>query len=212
MKAYFFDIDGTLLDSIPLLVRSVGKQLTDCGLTPPPTDELLATIIPIGYLNTAKYLVELGVPKTAEEVLENLYRDVAEGYLTTVPTKPHAKEMLAHLASQGAELYILSAGAPAVVEPTMKRLGIFDYFKELLFTDSLGFTKREPAIYHAAAARVGMDITNCVFVDDNAENIAAAHKAGMHTVGMYDEGSSYGWADMQRYADRTIRDFAELME
>lgn len=211
-KAYFFDFDGTLVDSIPLLVRVTRKQLTDHGITPPPPDELLATIIPIGYLNAAKYLVSLGILKTPEEVLGDLYRGVIEGYLNDVEAKPHAADALAHLAEQGYDLYVLTAGAPVVVSPCLERLGIRSYFKDLLFTDSFDLTKKDPAIYRAAAARVGIAVRDGTFVDDNAENIAAAREAGMTTIGVYDEGSAYGWADMQQNAHRTIRDFAELIE
>ena len=213
MKAYFFDFDGTLVDSMPLLLYAVSKQLTDAGITPPPADELFATIIPIGYFNTAKYLVSLGIPKTAEEVLEALYRDVAEGYLSSVPAKANAAPMLAHLREQGNSLYVLTAGAPAVVGPCLERLGLLSYFKELLFTDSFGaMTKRESAFYRAAAARVGCPIGECVFVDDNAENIAAAREAGMHTIGVYDKGSDYAWGDMIKVAHRTVYDFSELIQ
>lgn len=212
MKAYFFDFDGTLVDSMPLLVRVTCKQLTDHGITPPPTDELLATIIPIGYFNAARYLVSLGIPKTPEEVLSDLYRDVAEGYLSTVPAKRNAAPLLRHLAEKGHDLYVLTAGAPTVVAPCLERLGLLSYFKDLLFTDRFSMTKKEPDFYLAAAAHVDKPIAECIFVDDNAENIAAAKKAGMATVGMYDEGSAYGWEDMKKAADLTIHDFAELIK
>lgn len=211
MKAYFFDFDGTLVDSIPLLVRVTCKQLTDHGITPPPTDELLATIIPIGYLNAARYLVSLGIPKTPEEVLEDLYHGVVDGYLTSVQTKPHAARALAHLKEKGCALYVLTAGAPLVVSPCLERLGIRDCFSEIFFTDSFDLTKKEPAIYREAAARAGLPIADCTFVDDNAENIAAAREAGMHTIGIFDEGSAYGWEDMKKAADLTIYDFDELI-
>lgn len=211
-KTYFFDFDGTLVDSMPLLVQAVSKQLTDHGITPPEKDALLATIIPIGYLNTARYLVSLGIPKTPEEVLADLYRDVADGYLSTVPAKPNAASMLWHLGEKGNDLYVLTAGAPLVVGPCLERLGLRDYFADLVFTDSFSLTKKEPDFYRAVAARMGLSIADCVFVDDNAENVAAAREAGMYTVGMYDEGSDYAWADMQKQADRTIRDFGELIE
>ena len=211
MKNWFFDIDGTLLDSMPALVRLLKNQLLNSGITPPPDTDLLASIIPIGFLGAAEYLIGLGVPKTTEELLLDLYNEIKEEYLCRIPKKPYAAELLSHLAEEGNTLYVMSAGASAVAIPALERVGIRHYFTDLFFADSFGLSKKDPAIYRAAAARAGVEVADCVFVDDNAENIASARAAGMMTVGVYDEGSDYGWADMQKNAHRTVRTFAELI-
>ncbi|WP_079086604.1 HAD-IA family hydrolase [Streptomyces silvensis] len=58
-------------------------------------------------------------------------------------------------------------------------LGLDRVVDDVVSSAVLGVVKPDPRIYETAAARVGADITRCLFVDDREENVAAAVALGM---------------------------------
>lgn len=62
----------------------------------------------------------------------------------------------------------------------LRLLGVEGPFEHVVCSAVLGSAKPGPAVYAAAAAAFGVEAHECVFVDDRAENVQAALKAGMH--------------------------------
>ena len=93
MKHYIFDLDGTLIDSMPIW-KDTGKNfLLSHGFTPP--DNLQEIVKSQTLYQTAEHFQqELGVPFTAEEITSEIISFVEEQYRTTIPLKPFAKEFL----------------------------------------------------------------------------------------------------------------------
>lgn len=54
-----------------------------------------------------------------------------------------------------------------------------DVFDALVLSGKVGFGKPDPRIYHLAAARIGVEPAECVFVDDLIGNVRGAVAAGM---------------------------------
>jgi len=57
-----------------------------------------------------------------------------------------------------------------------------DHFDDVVLSYQVGLTKPDPAIFRLAAQRLGVATDECVFVDDKAENVAAAENVGMHGI------------------------------
>ena len=55
-----------------------------------------------------------------------------------------------------------------------------------------GFMKPDPAIYLEAERRFGLDPARTVFIDDRAENVAAARARGWHAVRHSDPEATFG--------------------
>ena len=71
IKAYLFDFDGTLVDSMPAYISVMTGVLDDFGIE--YGDDLIKTITPLGTAGTIKYYIEeLGVKCTPEELAEKL--------------------------------------------------------------------------------------------------------------------------------------------
>jgi len=58
-------------------------------------------------------------------------------------------------------------------------LGIHDLFDDVVCSAEVGMAKPEAAVFRLAASRLGLAPAECVFVDDAAENVAAARAVGM---------------------------------
>ena len=75
---YVFDLDGTLVDSMPYFTRGILSIADDAGIK--YGDELIKILTPLGYVKGAEYYIkELGVKDTVENIVgkvrARLYKD-----------------------------------------------------------------------------------------------------------------------------------------
>jgi len=74
---------------------------------------------------------------------------------------------------------VLVSNATTRLEADIARLGIDGLVDHVVSSAKVGFAKPDPRIYHHAAARTGAAPRRCLFVDDDAGNVAAARSLGM---------------------------------
>jgi epoxide hydrolase-like predicted phosphatase len=77
---------------------------------------------------------------------------------------------------------MLSNATDALEDLLTERYGIADRFDPILNSARLGLVKPDRAIYEAALARLELPAHEIVFVDDHAENVAAAAALGFHVI------------------------------
>jgi putative hydrolase of the HAD superfamily len=80
------------------------------------------------------------------------------------------------------KLSILSNADRSLRERLEKDIGIHDLFDDIVCSAEVGMAKPEPAIYVLAAGRLGLETSECVFVDDLEANVEAARQVGMQGV------------------------------
>ncbi len=92
---------------------------------------------------------------------------------------PGSLELVQRLAARGVPLFaITNFGAEfwAGFRPTQP---IFDLFQDIVVSGDERLAKPDPAIFHLAIARFGIDPAAALFVDDRADNVASARGCGM---------------------------------
>ncbi len=174
-----FDFDGTLADTIPLIVESYRHTLAVSGL-PAVIDREIR-----GWIGRPLLPVfEEGYPGRGEE-LTATYR----GW-----NLAHHDELIAPVEGIGGVLEALrGAGVPIAVVSSKKaetvRLGLRAVGLDELISVAAGMdeTSRhkpdpEPLLY--AAAALGVEAGGCAYVGDAGVDIAAARAAGMGAVGV----------------------------
>lgn len=207
---YIFDMDGTLIDSMPSYGGAVIKYL-EMNRIPYPEDTL-KTVTPLGYAGAARHFIEkLGCTATVEEICNDFRDLMIDDYKERIPAKEGVIEALKALKDQGHSLSVLTASPHVTLDPCLKRLGIFELFENVWSSEDFGMTKAEVAIYHEAAKRLGTTVDKCIFLDDNYNAVETAKKAGMIVYGVYDESSEAYTEDMIRISDKYIRSFFELI-
>lgn len=209
MKNYLFDFDGTLVDSMPTYVSMMLRILDENGIK--YSDDIVKIITPLGYAGTAKYFVEMGLDKPVDELIATMNSYALVAYRDKIGAKKNVIEALKSLKADGCGLHVLTASPHTMLDPCLKRLGIFDLFDNVWSCDDFSTTKADPEIYRMAAKRIGAPVNEIIFLDDNFNADKTAKEAGMIVYGVYDDSSAEFVDEMRRITDRYIMDFSELI-
>ena len=207
---WLFDFDGTLVDSMPTYGQMM-LGILDEHRVPYPAHVLKITT-PLGYEKTAVYFRELGVPESVEALVARMNATALEAYANHIPAKPHVIEVLHALKARGDNLNVLTASPHTMLDPCLKRLGVFDLFSNVWSCEDFGTTKADPNIYHMAAEKIGCSVGDVWFLDDNLGADRTARQAGMLVCGVYDDSSADEEDAIRAAAHRYIRDFMELLD
>ncbi len=208
MKTYLFDFDGTLVDSMPTYVSVMLRILDENHIS--YDNELMKRITPLGFVGTARYYVELGVPMTEEEIIAQMTRYAIDEYSFNVQAKNNVIDVLQQLKARGDSLHVLTASPHVTLDPCLKRLGIYDLFENVWSCEDFKTTKADPEIYRMAAQKIGQPVENILFLDDNYNADLTAKQAGMKVCGVYDDSSKEYAEEIRSIADHYIFDFEEL--
>ena len=210
-KTYFFDVDGTLIDSMQYgWDNIIFKYLKDRNIEYP--DTLMAETVTKGFMGIANYFVDkLGVKETPEALYDYFMEALDPFYLYEYPAKPGAKEFVEKLRGEGHKLNVISGSPLRFVVPCLKRLGLYDLFDNVFSLEEFGHTKAEPELFLALAEKMNANPENCIVIDDSINAVKTAKKAGFYTIGMYDVVGMKDWDEMQTVANKTIRGFDELI-
>ena len=207
-KTYLFDFDGTLVDSMPTFGSMMKRILDENGIK--YGEDIVKIITPLGYLGTAKYFIELGLSKTTDELVKTMQDYAKVEYELHIPEKKDVSKTLSLLKEKGASLNVQTASPHSLLDPCLKRLGIYDLFDNVWSSDDFGTTKANPEIYKMAAERMGVTIEEVHFVDDNIGAVKTAKTAGAVAYGIYDESSKDYVEDIKKVADYYVNEFSEL--
>ena len=151
------------------------------------------------------------VEKSTEELLALMDKYAVEGYTYHIPAKNNVISVLEKLKARGDSLNVLTASPHTLLDPCLKRLGIFDWFDNVWSCNDFATTKADPEIYRMAAERMGKDVKDVTFLDDNCGADRTAKSAGMKVIGVYDDSSSEYVDEMKSICDSYIYDFKELI-
>lgn len=209
-KAYLFDFDGTLANSMPDWTGKVFHVLNQTHTPYPP--DLIRQVVTLGDRGAAEYLRNtLGVPLETEEILRQMDAYALPKYRDEIRLKAGVTEYLSRLRQRGCEVHVLTASPHKMVDPCLKRTGIYDWFGHVWTCEDLALSKSQPEIYRKVMQLLELPISAGVFFDDSPLAIQAAARAGLFAVGVYDEASADYAGEMRRCADLYIQDFRQIL-
>ena len=118
----------------------------------------------------------LGLPNASGDVEAALLDEYA--HLRPFPEVPEALVRLA----RGRRLFVLSNGAPAMLETLLTNTGLRPRFEGVLSVDPLRRFKPAPAVYRLVVDRTGVPADRVVFVSANGWDVAGARSFGLRVV------------------------------
>ena len=122
-----FDLDGTLVDSMPLWNNLVKDFLADYGIEAP--EEAHKKIMTMTMASSCQYIHETFLPQfTAEELIKQIEDKVWKAYSETIPIKHGVKPFLFALRNKGVRMCVATSSPHILADTILKRLNLNHYF------------------------------------------------------------------------------------
>lgn len=213
IKGIIFDLDGTLIDSMPLWNSLCVRFLNAQGIhAPEGLNDLVKAMSPA---QSSAYLQAQFLPDwTAEQVQRGIDQMIEEHYVHDTLCKPYVPELLNAAQAHGLKLCVATATDHALSEGVLKKLGLLERFAFVLTCRDVQAGKDSPRIYDCAAEKLGLRPDEVVIFEDAIHCIQTAKRAGYTVVGVYDESLERDGEleEAQSLCDRYIYDYRELLE
>lgn len=186
MLALLFDLDGTLLDTFPLILEAQNGALAEHG-EPPLAAEDLRPLIGMPLHRQMETLRGMTGPKV-DAIHEAYYRRFADLIEGGVAVYPGVRETLA--AVSGRRIGTMTTRRQKVADRMLEVAGLREHFHRVVGGDEVSRPKPASDLPLLAAKSLGRRPSDCVAVGDAPVDILAGRAAGMRTV-----AAMYGYGD-----------------
>ena len=212
LQSAIFDMDGTLLDSMPTW-RELGPSfLREAGIEAAP--EQLQALRTMTDHEVVPYLREsCGLQWSQQEIVDQIIARMEDFYTNRVRPKPGLEKFLSILKMEGVWMYVATATHRRLTEKALKTAGIDHYFRGIVTSAEAGTHKRDSAeIYEMAMRRLQSNKQDTVVFEDALYAIRTAKAAGFRVAGVYDVTEEADQPEIQRISDYYIRSYEELFQ
>lgn len=168
-------MDGTIVDTEPYWMVAEEALVGSFGGTWTPEDGL--RLVGNGLDDSARILQEAGVDLPVQEIIDRLSDRVMEQILVEVPWRPGARELLRGIREAGIPTALVTMSIGRMARQVADAVP-FDAFDHVVAGDDVSRSKPHPEAYLAAADLLGVDIRDCVAIEDSAPGVASATASG----------------------------------
>lgn len=189
-RAALFDLDGTLIDSVPDIAMAVGELMASEGLEPFPEAEV-RDMVGLGV----RVLVRRALDRRGRTLDDVAFEGVMARMLEIYPRHltgrttlmPGAVATLDALAEAGSALALVTNKMQAATEIVLEHFGLTERFRVIL-GDQVGrselATKPAPDMLLFALAQLGIAPGEALMVGDSGADMQSSIAAGTFTVGV----------------------------
>ncbi len=187
--ALIFDMDGVIVDSMPVHIEVWREYLTSLGTNPAGIENHIHGLkndeIVLHFLGNSAD--GKGVPKTANRqpdhgaAKERLYRAAMQDNLAD-HLVPGITSFLERMGS--APLALASNAERANIDFVLDRAGLRRYFRVIADASEVTRPKPAPDLFLLAAQRLGIAPRDCIVFEDSPTGVTAARAAGMRVAGI----------------------------
>jgi HAD superfamily hydrolase (TIGR01509 family) len=133
---------------------------------------------------SAEYIRDVGgVPLEPSEIIERLQKEVVAEAERVMPWRPGALELIGALRTGGVPCAMVTMSYSELAATVAAQLPR-GTFATVVTGDEVADGKPHPEAYLTAAARLGVQATRCVAIEDSPTGIASATAAGCVVVGI----------------------------
>jgi phosphoglycolate phosphatase-like HAD superfamily hydrolase len=184
-----FDLDGTLVDSVPIYFQIMEEMLAAVGL--PPASRPLV----VAFMNRGPAALEKMVPPEQAHCRAELVREclavgrrlAGERFRSAVPLFPGVPRLFALLTGQGIPLGVVTSTQRSHLERKMRpleRAGLREALAAVVAIEDAPRQKPAPDPLLLCTRKLAVDPARCLFVGDARTDLQAGRAAGMFTAGV----------------------------
>ncbi len=206
-----FDLDGTLVDTAPDIVRALNETMAAEGLPRVRPDAVRMMVGQGARMLIVRAAARAGV-NFRDEKLDQLTETFVEFYRADIAREsrafPGVEESLAGLAAMGAKLAVCTNKRTELSVQLLSALNLADWFAAIVGADAVTHKKPHAEHYRAAVTRAGGTIRRSVMIGDSAADVGTARAAGAPVAVV-----TFGYSDVGAEtlgADTVLSSFAEV--
>lgn len=184
IKAYLFDLDGTLIDSEQIWVAAVARMIKHHGKTV-EIERVGSWVVGRSWTAICHSIFNewSDFPTdilALEEEVRVYYLDIRSATDIRIPSSIALLQTLA----RHTPVVIVSGSPRADIAEAIEMMGIGDCISFFLGDSDYPRGKPDPCGFHTAAERLGVEPAQCVVFEDSSAGVLAGHLAGMKTVAL----------------------------
>ncbi|MBP3377086.1 MAG: HAD family phosphatase [Clostridia bacterium] len=182
VKYAIFDMDGTLLDTESVYMRSWVEMGDKWGLDRKTMENMYIPFICGRSVESSKQVLKdhFGDDFDSEGFMDERMALYSELTSTDLRLKKGCRELLDFLKEQGIPMAIATSTVPEITNKNLKRMGIVEYFDAIVMSTMVKHGKPAPDIFIEAGKRIGVsDPAECIVCEDSYSGIFAAEAANM---------------------------------
>lgn len=173
-------MDGTLIDSEPYWIGVETELVERFGGTWTQEDGL--AMVGQAMEVSARTLQERGVALSESEIIEYMIARVADQVRVNIPWQADARALLEEIVAAGIPCALVTMSYTRLADAFLAYAP--DAFAVVVTGDKVTHGKPHPESYLTAAQQLGVDITQCIAIEDSPAGVASAHASGAHTIGV----------------------------
>jgi phosphoglycolate phosphatase len=216
-KLIIFDLDGTLIDSVPDLAFAINSMLKSLD-----RDTFEVDTIRHWVGNGAKILVSRALSassnidssldeKFIESALDIFLKAYSKNLSVSTIIYPNVKDTLLALKSKGYKLAIVTNKPYDFVPTLLETLKLDNLFELILGGDSLKEKKPSPMPLLYVCDKLDISVKDAVMVGDSKNDIVSASSANMDSIGV-SYGYNYGESIEVYNPKIVVDDFGEILK
>lgn len=181
LRHFFWDFDGTLFDTYPLVIKDLRLSLQEYGFDCDSTDAMRRMLDAIR--TTRNYYADcFGIDREALHASYNSHRRIEFQNLAAKPF-PGVEAVLKQICAMNGQNYIFTHSKAENILAYLKKYGLDGYFTDVLGEESPGFvSKPAPDSLIYLMDKYGIDPVQAVMIGDRERDLGSGRAAGMRIV------------------------------
>ncbi len=212
IKAVIFDFDGTLSNSIPVVIELLDEVFHELNIDANAKDA--ESLVGMDAWKIIEQITGIQDRKKVDEIVQNWAKKYVEAVLVKdrIELFPDTKEVLSELRNQGLKIGIGTSIISKITQRFLKHYGLHEYIDAFTGADEVERGKPAPDIFQRTAEKLDVRPSETIIVGDAEYDIIGGSKMNAITVLFTPDKSNKNFKITPDYKIKSLRDLIPLIQ